>query len=58
MRIAKSSRDQKLQTKYSNRVGEHSEAGGEIHHDQVPPQYRDYIRAYMDAVHASADHGH
>ena len=58
MRLAKSSNDQQLQTQYSNRIGEHSDRGGEIHHDQVPPQYRDYVRTYMDAVHASAEHGH
>jgi hypothetical protein len=57
MRLAKSSHDQQLQTQYSNRVGEHSDRGGEIHHDQVPPEYRDYIRAYMDAEHA-ANHDH
>jgi hypothetical protein len=54
MRLTKSSHDPQLQTQYTNRVGSHSNTGGEIHRDQVPPQYRDYVRAYMDAVHAAA----
>lgn len=58
MRLAKSAHDPQLETQYTNRVGNHSNSGGEIHRDQVPPQYRDYVRAYMDAMHAAANQAH
>jgi hypothetical protein len=54
MTIEKSSGKQQLQTEYSNEVARHSDQGGEVNRDEIPPEYRAYIRAYMDAIHKRA----
>lgn len=54
MSITKPSRNQELATPYSNRTGTHMDRGDEIDRDDVPPEYRDIVRAYMEAVHKQA----
>jgi hypothetical protein len=44
-----------LQTPYTQQVGRHADLGGEIHRDEVPLIYRDYVRRYMEEVHRNAD---
>lgn len=50
MKIEKSSGKQQLQTDYTNEVARHSDRGGPIDRDEIPPEYRAYIRAYMEAM--------
>jgi hypothetical protein len=52
--VEKPSGKQQLRTEYSNQLGDHSDLGGEINRDEIPPEYRAYIRAYMDAMHKQA----
>jgi hypothetical protein len=54
MTIEKSSGKQQLRTEYSNEVARHSDLGGEVNRDEIPAEYRAYIRAYMDAIHKQA----
>jgi hypothetical protein len=54
MTVEKPSGKQQLRTDYSNQLGVHSDLGGEINRDEIPPEYRAYIRAYMDAMHKQA----
>jgi hypothetical protein len=54
MTVEKPSGKQQLRTEYSNQLGTHSDLGGEINRDEIPPEYRAYIRAYMDAMHKQA----
>lgn len=51
MTIAKPSRNPQLATPYSERMGDHEDRGEEIDTDEIPPEYRDFVRAYMEAVH-------
>ena len=53
--IETSSGNQQLKTKYSGRVGQHADLGGEITRDQIPIAYREYVREYMDLVRKQAD---
>lgn len=41
---------QQLKTEYSQRMGHHSDLGGEINRDEIPLMYQQYIRDYMEAV--------
>lgn len=50
MTVETSSGKQQLKTGYSNRLGQHSDSGGEINHNQVPLAYRSYVRNYMEHV--------
>jgi hypothetical protein len=54
MTIEKSSGKQQLKTDYTNDVAQHSDLGGEVNRDEVPPEYQSYIRAYMEAMHKQA----
>ena len=42
---------QQLRTAYSDRVGRHSDTGGEINRDEVPLLFQQYVREYMERVH-------
>ncbi len=42
--------NQQLKTAYSNKVGNHAEAGGEITRDEVPLMYRDFVQQYFEKV--------
>jgi len=39
-----------LLTPDSHQVAEHQNLGGEIHRDEIPPLYREYVRHYMEEV--------
>jgi hypothetical protein len=45
---------QGLRTQYSNRAAAHSESGGEIHRDEIPLIYQDYVRSYFEELRKSA----
>jgi hypothetical protein len=45
---------QQLQTNYSQRLGRHSDLGGEINRDEIPLMYQQYIREYMSEVRQQA----
>jgi hypothetical protein len=47
---------QRLQTDYSQRVGQHSDLGGEINRDEVPLADQQYVREYMSEVRRQAKH--
>jgi hypothetical protein len=42
-----SSGKQQLKTQYSDRKGQHAEAGGEINRDEVPLAYQQYVQQYF-----------
>ena len=44
---------QGLRTQYSDRAAAHSEAGGEIHRDEIPLIYQDYVRSYFEELRKS-----
>lgn len=52
--IEVSSGDQSLQTPYADRSATHREAGGEIHRDQVPLAYHEYVQRYFEQVRKAA----
>ena len=45
---------QRLKTEDSQRVGQHSDLGGEINRDEIPLMYQQYVREYMERVHKEA----
>lgn len=45
---------QHLKTPYSQRMAQHSEAGGEIHRDEVPLIYQQYVQQYFEEIRKSA----
>jgi hypothetical protein len=45
---------QRLKTQDSQRVGQHSDSGGEINRDEIPLMYQQYVREYMERVHKEA----
>ncbi len=49
---------QRLQTEYSQRVGNHSDLGGEINRDEIPLMYQQYVREYMSQVRRQAAKKH
>ena len=51
MMVEVSSGRQQLRTAYSDRVGHHSDTGGEINRDEVPLMFQQYVRQYMERVH-------
>jgi hypothetical protein len=55
MSIEKPSGPQQLQTQYSDRLGQHADLGGEINRDQVPLEYQQYVREYMNQIHKQAN---
>jgi hypothetical protein len=44
------SKPQGLRTPYSDRGVSHAEAGGEIHRDEIPLIYQQYVQQYFDEV--------
>lgn len=52
--IEVSSGDQSLETPYADRSATHREAGGEIHRDQVPLAYHEYVQRYFEQVRKAA----
>ena len=51
MTVETPSGKQELKTAYSQRLGRHSDLGGEINRDEIPLDYQQYIREYMEQVH-------
>lgn len=45
---------QRLQTDYSQRLGQHADLGGEINRDEIPLMYQQYVREYMSQVRRQA----
>jgi hypothetical protein len=45
-----SGKQQQLRTAYTSRGATHREAGGEIHRDEVPLVYQDYVQQYFEKV--------
>lgn len=41
---------QQLKTAYSQQVGQHTDSGGEIHHNEIPMMYQQYVREYMEQM--------
>ncbi len=50
MTVETSSGKQQLRTQYSQKAGEHSDSGGEINRNEVPPMFQQYVREYMEEV--------
>jgi len=50
MTVETSSGKQQLRTQYSQKLGEHSDSGGEINRNEVPPMFQRYVREYMEEV--------
>jgi hypothetical protein len=55
IKVEKPTEQQQLETQYSNQIGHHTDNGGEINRDEVPPEYQNYVRAYMNEVHKQAN---
>jgi hypothetical protein len=45
-----------LLTPDSHQVSEHQNSGGEIHRDEIPPLFREYVRRYMEEVQKEQNH--
>jgi hypothetical protein len=45
-----SSKSQQLRTAYSQKSGNYTNSGGEIHRDEVPLLYQDYVQHYFEQV--------
>ncbi|MFL6350594.1 MAG: hypothetical protein ACJ74Z_01910 [Bryobacteraceae bacterium] len=52
--VETSSGKQRLKTEDSQRIGQHSDLGGEINRDEIPLMYQQYVREYMERVHKQA----
>lgn len=50
MSVETNSGSQQLKTEYSERLGHHSDLGGEIDRDEIPLIYQQYVRDYMQEV--------
>ena len=50
MTVETKSNKQQLKTAYSQRLGQHSDSGGEINRDEVPLDQQQYVREYMEEV--------
>ncbi len=57
MTVETPSGKQQLKTAYSQRLGHHSDLGGEINRDEIPLMYQQYIREYMEQVHKQGKSG-
>jgi hypothetical protein len=55
MMVETPSGKQHLKTEYSQRMGRHSDLGGEINRDEIPLMYQQYVRNYMEAVRKQQD---
>ncbi len=45
-----SGKQQQLKTQYSNKRAVHAESGGEIHRDEVPLVYQQYVQQYFEEI--------
>jgi hypothetical protein len=45
---------QSLKTAWASRQANHSEAGGEIHRDEVPLEYQQFVEQYFEEVRKTA----
>lgn len=45
-----SGKNQQLRTAYSSKTGQHADSGGEIHRDEVPLMYQQYVQSYFDQL--------
>jgi len=50
MMVETPSGKQQLKTAYSQKVGHHADLGGEINRDEIPLEYQQYVREYMEQV--------
>ncbi|HZS54063.1 MAG TPA: hypothetical protein VFA65_06650 [Bryobacteraceae bacterium] len=50
MMVETPSGKQQLKTAYSQKLGHHSDSGGEINRDEVPLEDQQYVREYMELV--------
>jgi hypothetical protein len=54
MTIETPSGKQQLNTEYSQKLGHHSDSGGEINRDEIPLADQQYVRTYMEMVRKQA----
>ena len=54
MTIETPSGKQQLKTAYSQKLGRHSDSGGEINRDEIPLEDQQYVRTYMEMVRKQA----
>lgn len=45
-----SGKNQQLRTAYSAKTGQHADSGGEIHRDEVPLMYQQFVQSYFDQL--------
>lgn len=57
MTVETPSGKQQLKTAYSQQVGQHTDSGGEIHHNEIPMMYQQYVRDYMEQVRKQQEKG-
>jgi Ca-activated chloride channel homolog len=50
MTVETGSGKQELQTRFTGRMGIHSDTGGEINRDDIPVEFQAYVRAYMEQI--------
>lgn len=50
MTVETGSGKQQLQTRFTGRMGVHSDTGGEIDRDEIPVEFQPYVRAYMEQI--------
>jgi hypothetical protein len=51
MTVETPSGKQQLKTAYSQKLGRHTDAGGEINRDEIPLSDQQYVREYMELIH-------
>lgn len=49
-----SGKNQQLKTAYTQRTGQHADTGGEIHRDEVPLVYQQYVQSYFEQIRRTA----
>ena len=57
MTVETPSGKQQLKTAYSQQTGQHTDSGGEIHHNEIPMMYQQYVREYMEQVRKQQEKG-
>ena len=50
MTVETGSGKQQLQTRFTGRMGVHTDTGGEINRDDIPVEFQPYVRAYMEQI--------
>jgi hypothetical protein len=58
MTVESSSGKQQLKTAYSQKVGHHSDSGGEINRDEIPLADQQYVREYMELIRKQSKSAH